>query len=368
MKKYLIVFVAICATNLSASAQLTVSSSGNVTMPQHVAIGDATPNDTTGLEVLLSSPVGGRDYGIFATNSHAFTSSAFSGCHVGVFGKVCMSAQIVPPGPINFPRGETVLSAFKAGVVGMATSGYAIYGTSSGTLPNSCSDTYAGYFNGNVRASGAVTAAYFHTSSDMRLKNNITDLNVPVLQILSSLQPVSYNFIKDSLIYLENGDEDRLHYGLVAQEVQEILPNIVHEDAAGYLSVNYIELIPLLIQAINQQQAQIEELQDALDVANQNDSRRNVRANATSVPKLYQNSPNPFNKITTIGYDLPLDTHEASIHIYDLNGTEFVAFPIDTFGRSELTIDGGTLHAGMYLYSLIADGMLVDTKQMILTK
>jgi len=202
----------------------------------------------------------------------------------------------------------------------------------------------------------------------MRLKNNITDLNVPVLQILSSLQPVSYKFIKDSLIYLEKGDENRLHYGLVAQEVQEILPNIVHEDAAGYLSVNYIELIPLLIQAINQQQAQIEELQDALDVANQNDSRRNVRASAVSVPKLYQNSPNPFNKITTFGYDLPLDTHEASIHIYDLNGTEFVAFPIDTFGRGELTIDGGTLHAGMYLYSLIADGMLVDTKQMILTK
>jgi hypothetical protein len=51
-----------------------------------------------------------------------------------------------------------------------------------------------------------------------------------------------------------------------------------------------------------------------------------------------------------------------------MSGAEIVAFPIDTFGQGELTIDGGTLRAGMYLYSLIADGQLIDTKQMILTK
>ncbi len=77
---------------------------------------------------------------------------------------------------------------------------------------------------------------------------------------------------------------------------------------------------------------------------------------------------NPFIQSTIIGYYLPENTHEATIRIYDMNGTEIVAFPIDTFGKGELVIDGGSLRAGMYLYSLIADGELIDTKQMILTK
>lgn len=365
MKKYLLVFVAICATNFSAMAQLTVSSSGNVTMSKRVGINGATPVDSIGLAVSLPHPLYGRDYGIYVNHYHQ-PNLYNDGCHVSIFGQV----SFLPPISSGIRETSFVGTPFRAGVAGLATTGCAIYGGCQAALPNTwIFGNLAGFFNGNVRVSGNLTANSITNLSDMRLKNNIINIDESAIQVLSSLRPVSYTFsCHDSLIYLEKGDENRLRYGLVAQEVQDILPNIVYEDGAGYLSINYIELIPFLIQAINQQQAQIEELQDALDVANQNDSRRNVRANAMSVPKLYQNSPNPFNKITTIGYDLPLDTHEASIHIYDLNGTEFVAFSIDTFGRGELTIDGGTLHAGMYLYSLIADGKLIDTKQMILTK
>ena len=54
--------------------------------------------------------------------------------------------------------------------------------------------------------------------------------------------------------------------------------------------------------------------------------------------------------------------------VYDMNGGEIAAYPLSSFGNGELTIDGGTFRAGMYLYALIADGQLIDTKQMILTK
>ena len=368
MKKYIFVFVAICATNLSALAQLTVSSSGNVTMAKHVGVCDASPTDSTGIDVLLSSPITGRDFGIYSTNSFQFSPSAISGCHVGVLGKIIITAPGNPPGPVNSPRDGFLRSAFRAGVVGLATSGCAVYGATS-TMPPTywALGNFAGYFAGNVAATGSITATSCQTSSDLRFKNNVSDIDASIAEVLSSLRPVSYTFKQDSMIYLEKEEENRLHYGLIAQEVKNILPNIVHEDGAGYLSINYIELIPLLIQAINQQQAQIEDLQDAL-AASHNENKQNIRANHTSTPKLYQNNPNPFSKSTVIGYDLPLDTHEASIHIYDMNGTEIVAFSIETFGRGELTIDGGKLHAGMYLYSLIADGQLIDTKQMILTK
>ena len=85
-------------------------------------------------------------------------------------------------------------------------------------------------------------------------------------------------------------------------------------------------------------------------------------------PKLMQNTPNPFSQNTKIGYYLPTDTREATIRVYDMNGAEIAVYPIVSFGQGELTINGGTFRAGMYLYSLIADGQLVDTKQMILTK
>ena len=170
------------------------------------------------------------------------------------------------------------------------------------------------------------------------------------------------------MLYLDEGEDKRTHYGMIAQEVKEVLPELVSEDAAGYLSVNYIELIPLLIQAVKEQQSQIQELQNALASSAGNTVKRNTRAEQQGAAYLLQNTPNPFNQNTTIGYYLPSDTREAAIRVYDMSGTEIVAFSIDTFGNGELVIDGGSLRAGMYLYALIADGELIDTKQMILTR
>ena len=52
---------------------------------------------------------------------------------------------------------------------------------------------------------------------------------------------------------------DQQHYGFLAQDVQKLFPELVHEDGAGYLSVNYVELIPLLVQAV--QELRIQELE-----------------------------------------------------------------------------------------------------------
>jgi hypothetical protein len=83
---------------------------------------------------------------------------------------------------------------------------------------------------------------------------------------------------------------------------------------------------------------------------------------------LYQNNPNPFTIDTEIEYFLPQNTQVANLYVYNMNGLQIAEYPISSFGSGSVVINAGNLDAGMYLYSLIADGLIVDTKRMILTK
>ena len=56
------------------------------------------------------------------------------------------------------------------------------------------------------------------------------------------------------------------------------------------------------------------------------------------------------------------------ICIYDMQGTQIKRIDISERGHSHIIINGSELKAGMYLYSLFANGMEIDTKRMILTK
>ena len=355
--------IAVFAIYMSASAQLTVSSVGDVTMPGHVAISEALPTDSVGLNIACTALLGGEEYGVHSYILYPYLPSFQTGRHVGILGKVT-STGYFPPNPKDF----VMPTPFAAGIVGISGDGCGVYGSTSANLPTTWTlGSIAGYFSGDVKVTGTLTATTINNSSDLRLKDNISNIKEPATSLLNSLNPISFTFKSDSMLYLKEGEEKRMHYGFIAQEVKELFPNLVTEDGAGYLSVNYIELIPLLVHVVKQQQMQINELKDALSVSMQSKAKKNLSDSFTSA-RLFQNTPNPFSQSTQIGYYLPIDTREAAIHVYDMSGMEIMAFAIDTFGQGELTIDGGTLRAGMYLYSLIEDGQLIDTKQMILTK
>lgn len=70
-------------------------------------------------------------------------------------------------------------------------------------------------------------------------------------------------------------DFKREHYGLIAQDVQKLFPQLVDEDGAGYLSVNYVELIPLLIQAVQELSAEVEKLSQKLILENNGSKKTN---------------------------------------------------------------------------------------------
>lgn len=104
--------------------------------------------------------------------------------------------------------------------------------------------------SGNFSA-GVVTVTDINSTSDRQLKDNITPINDP-MQILNQLEGVGFTW----------KDTNEKSYGIIAQELEKVLPELVHESEDGYKIVSYIPLIAFLIQAIKMQQIQIDELKN----------------------------------------------------------------------------------------------------------
>lgn len=81
--------------------------------------------------------------------------------------------------------------------------------------------------------------------------------------------------------------------------------------------------------------------------------------------RLEQNAPNPFAESTTISYYVPETVNEAQINIYDVAGRLLQKISVGERGAGDLIVDTHNLADGVYTYSIIADGKLVDTKRMI---
>lgn len=104
---------------------------------------------------------------------------------------------------------------------------------------------------------GTVKASAVDYNSDARLKQNVTPIT-NADEILLQLNPVSYFWNESGK---KKGGNAQLQYGLIAQEVEKVLPNIVNTDSESYKSVNYNELIPLLLKNAQEQDKKIKELQ-----------------------------------------------------------------------------------------------------------
>ncbi len=83
---------------------------------------------------------------------------------------------------------------------------------------------------------------------------------------------------------------------------------------------------------------------------------------------LVQNVPNPFRNTTTIKYTLPSKFTSAQIIITDKNGKQLKQLNISGYGNGTLRVDASTLSSGAYNYSLVIDGKIISTKQMVLAK
>jgi hypothetical protein len=83
---------------------------------------------------------------------------------------------------------------------------------------------------------------------------------------------------------------------------------------------------------------------------------------------LNQNDPNPFSEHTTITYNIPSTVSEAKIIFFDNSQRILQSINILERGPGQITVYAEKLSTGTYLYSLIADGIVVETKKMVCSK
>jgi hypothetical protein len=103
---------------------------------------------------------------------------------------------------------------------------------------------------GSISVTTSATA--YNTSSDARLKDITGEARG--LAVINKLNPVAYDWKAD-------GKSDE---GLIAQEVQELVPNAVSQNEDGYYQMDYSKLVTPLIKAIQEQQEQIESLKSEI--------------------------------------------------------------------------------------------------------
>lgn len=240
--------ILLLATAQGAFAQLEVGSNGTV------GIG-AGPLERYGLHVVKGYDASSSGW-IHAVSGLA--SGANPNGNIGVGGSATSSTD----------RNFGVYAYAASNAPGALN--YAVLGSLSG---GSNGTHYAGYFEGDVLVTGT-----FSNPSDASLKEAVQSLQADegVLPRLMRLRPHAFVYTQNSA-YAHMGLPEGEHFGLVAQEVEEVFPNLVKEevhpatpesegeldfgppgDDVHYKSVNYIELVPVLIQAIQEQQAEIE--------------------------------------------------------------------------------------------------------------
>jgi hypothetical protein len=172
--------------------------------------------------------------------------------------------------------------------------------------------------------------------------------------------------------------------GFVAQEVEALVRKAGYvfygvdapENENDPYGIRYAEFVVPLVKAAQELSAQVQELSAEVQEQRQQiqmllaklDSKT-VRADpGNTSAALLQNSPNPFDAETVIQMTLPDNVGMASVMIYNLEGKQMNTVQVLERGDVKVRISANELAAGMYLYSLIADGKLVDTKRMVLTK
>jgi hypothetical protein len=198
------------------------------------------------------------DYGIYVYKPAATATTTSRAGYYRAFGG-STSGNAYGILSYSYAYGSSTSYAIYADADGGSTSGneYAFYGLGKGYfsqnvgIGNTPSSTYRLYVIGNTYTSGT------YYSSDKRYKKDIQILNND-LEKIKSLNGVSYKWKQDE--YPDMKFEDTEQIGLIAQEVEEIYPQLVIEDENGYKAVDYSRFAPILIEAIKEQQRIIEKM------------------------------------------------------------------------------------------------------------
>src|SRR5690606_36055631 len=173
---------------------------------------------------------------------------------------------------------------------------------------------------------------------------------------------------------LKSASSDKKYYGLIAQEVEKIFPEVVshniQDDGSDIYTLDYSAFGVLAIKALQEQQQKITALEKEVaalktalfSISNDKEIQGN---NDIMNASLEQNQPNPFDQTTIIHYKIP-EKADAQIMIFDASGKLVKTMQVTQSGQAQ--IDAFNLEAGTYIYSLMFNGKVAASKKMVVAK
>lgn len=369
---------------MNASAQLTVYHNGNVN------IGSEQPTSNVSLSV------GNVAYRDTAYHVSLGLHNPASGCYnIGGEG-VAYSPTMRNTGRAFGLRGVAgnCTSGYNFGVLGAlqgSQEGAAIFGTTSGkTLGLSVDGRYAGYFDGNVKITGSLQGDVVN-SADVNAKNTqalrpinsaldgIASANSFMYIVRTQVPDIGAGMAPDSTT--QTGTVAPISdpvfpfgkscYALDVNAVKQSFPALIIEDAQGNEYVNYTQLVPILVQAIKELKTELDDLKEA--VASSGTRKVNAATNiATNTldegrGSISQNTPNPFTGQSTVRVSVPDDASDAYVDILTLNGASVKRIPVSN-GLSEVSLSSFDFAPGTYLYTLVVNGKVTETRRMIVNR
>ena len=406
MKKS-VLLISFCTLALSASAQFKVQSDGKIAIQTtSTALSPIAINTAGSSSYYMSCNTGGKSgisltaqgdnsgpiYGCYYSASNA--STAIGMYSSAYYGTTCIGML-----------GSSVMGSKTIGVLGSTNQSYTslgagVYGTMYGDMGSQLTtgDVFAGLFNGNVKVIGNLVttttlqgtllgeSSSEYTSSTRGLTfstpsviSSLSGLNVTTYQKERPEMPKDmetiYDLDNDSSPKSERPQPDiideqfykKIHYALDADRLEEAFPDLVYIRKDGSKAINYMEMIPLLVQSINELNDEILVLKGQTEGAAKARSTTSIQNITSSQNRLYQNTPNPFKEQTIIRFKLANDVQNAAICIFDMTGKTLKKIPISS-GMESVSVGGYELGEGMFLYSLVVNGQEIDTKRMIITK
>ncbi len=317
--RFSLITVLFCLCAVLAYPQLKITSSGNVGIDtsnpvSRFSIGDA--GSTESKMYLFNSNSSGIQRALYIRQalssgswSYGVHSSVVSGSSGSKATGVCGSSAKSTPSSSGrtfgiLGRAGNATSGYNSAVYGQlkgSNNGAAIFGATPGKGETYVNGIYAGYFRGKVfiedkvgikttspsydlDVNGTIRCVSLTQTSDLGIKRDVKNLEKGSLAKLEKLQGVSYKLktpeelrISSQLTMVSDTGVVELprnelapelynkeFTGFIAQDVAQVYPELISEDIDGHLSINYIGLIPVLVEAIKEQQAEIDALKQQL--------------------------------------------------------------------------------------------------------
>lgn len=230
------------------------------------------------------------------------------------------------------------------------------------------SNDVVSFYNVHTKQFVRIQARNVSIASDEKFKENIKTYSDGLASIMQ-LRPVTYNWKKSMFKYDSNAleakgltadkDENK-QYGFIAQELEKIMPDIVETDENGNKLVNYIALIPVLVQSVQEMQATIES--QALRIEELSSSKFGKQSKNTNI--ITSCLPNPTNGSFTAFFQFSEEVTNAYLTISSLSGSLIGSYNLSP-SDIEIALNISSAPSGVYVLSLFVNNGLCDTCRII---